>query len=96
MEIQREFPKAQATVKHSLNTGISDFESLKSETSVEDQESVLMGQVCITETSLIPEEWSPDERNNDWSLDEWNDEGSCVGSVAQPQAHFQLKAQRGV
>ena len=38
-----------------------------------------MGQVCITETSLIHEEWSPDERNNDWSVDEWIDEGSCVG-----------------
>ena len=38
-----------------------------------------MGQVCITETSLIHEEWGPDEMNNDWSLDEWNDEGSCVG-----------------
>ena len=32
-----------------------------------------MGQLCITETSLIHEEWSPDE--NDCSLDE----GSCVG-----------------
>ena len=29
-----------------------------------------MGQVCITETSWIHEEWSPDE---------WNDDGSCVG-----------------
>ena len=38
-----------------------------------------MGQVCITETSLIHDELSPDERNNDWSLDEWNDEGGCVG-----------------
>ena len=29
-----------------------------------------MGQVCISETSLIHEEWSsPDERNNDLSLD---------------------------
>ena len=62
-----------------------------------------MGQVCITETSLIHEEWSPDERNNDWSLDKWNDEGSFVldgmnttnGCVAQPQAHFYLKAQKG-
>ena len=62
-----------------LKTGISDHENLKSETSWENQESVQMGQVCITETSLIHEEWSPDDRNNDWSLNEWNEEGSCVG-----------------
>ena len=29
-----------------------------------------MGQVCITETSLIDKEWSPDEMNGAWSLDE--------------------------
>ena len=36
-----------------------------------------MEQVCLTDTSLIHKEWSPDERT-DWSLDEWNDERSCV------------------
>ena len=53
-----------------LKTGISDLENLKSETSTENQESVQMGQVCTTETSWIHEEWSPDE---------WNEDGSCVG-----------------
>ena len=62
-----------------LKTGISDLEKLKSETRPEIQESVQMGQVCVAETSLIHEDWSPDERNYHWSLDEWNDEGSCVG-----------------
>ena len=45
-----------------LKTVISDLENLKSETSPENQESVQMGQVCVTETSLIHEEWSPDEK----------------------------------
>ena len=62
-----------------LKTGISDLENLKSEASPKNQESVQMGQVCITVMSLIHEEWNPDERNNDWSLDERNDEWSCVG-----------------
>ena len=43
---------------------------MKSETSSENQESIQMGQVCITETSLIHKEWSPDEWNDGWSLDE--------------------------
>ena len=62
-----------------LKTGISSLENLESETSSENQESVQMGQVCITETSLIHKEWSLDERHDDWSLDEWNDDWSCVG-----------------
>ena len=53
-----------------LKTCISSLENLKSETSLENQESVQMGQVRITETSLIQKEWSHDERNNDWSLDQ--------------------------
>ena len=53
-----------------LKTGVSDLENFKSETNLENLESVQMGQVCITETSWIHEEWSPDE---------WNDDGSCVG-----------------
>ena len=64
-------PKAHAKVKPRKRVS----QVLETET----QESVQMGQVCITETSLIHEEWSPDERNNDWSLDVWNDEGRCVG-----------------
>ena len=60
-------------------TGVSDVESLKPETSVEDQESVQIGQVCITETSLIHKEWSLDERSDDWSLDERNNDKSYVG-----------------
>ena len=39
-----------------LKTDISDLENLKSETSWENQESVLLGQVCITETSMIHEQ----------------------------------------
>ena len=77
-KVRSKFPKGSGNGK-TLKKGISDIENLKSETSMENQESVQMGQVCITETLLIYEEWSPDERNNDWSLDEWNDEGSCVG-----------------
>ena len=65
-KVRSKFPKAQATRK-TLTTGISDLENLKSEASPKNQESVQMGQVCITETSLIHEEWSLDERNNDWS-----------------------------
>ena len=53
-----------------LKTGISDLENLKSETRPENQESVQMRQVRITETSWIHE---------DRSLDEWNDDGVCVG-----------------
>ena len=37
-----------------------------------------MGQVCITETSLIHKECCPHERNDGWGLDEWNDDWSCV------------------
>ena len=37
-------------------TGISDLENLRAETSSENQESVQMGQVCVTETSLIHKE----------------------------------------
>ena len=62
-----------------LKTGISDLENLKPETILENQESVYMGQVCITETSWIHEEWNPDEWNDDGSLDEWNDDWSGVG-----------------
>ena len=62
-----------------LKTGISDLENWKSETSPANLESVQMGQVCITETSLIHEERTPDERNNDLSLDDWNNDKSCVG-----------------
>ena len=46
-----------------LLTGISHIENLKSESSPENQESVQMGQVVSLRRSL----------------DEWNDEGSCVG-----------------
>ena len=35
--------------------------------------------MCITETSLIHKEWSPDERSDDWSLDEGNNDKSHVG-----------------
>ena len=54
-----------------LKTGISDLENSKSETSVENKESVQMGQVCITKTLLIHKEWSHDD---------WNDDEICVGS----------------
>ena len=48
-KVRSKFPKAQATRK-TLKTGISDLENLESETSPENQESVQMRQVCITET----------------------------------------------
>ena len=51
-------------------TGISGLENLKSETSLETQESVYMGQLCTTETSWFHDEWSPNEWNDGWSVDE--------------------------
>ena len=33
-----------------------------------------MGQVCITETSWIHEEWSADEWNDDWSCVGWHED----------------------
>ena len=33
-----------------------------------------MGQVCITETSWIHEEWSLDEWNDDLSCDGWHED----------------------
>ena len=61
-----------------------------------------MGQVCITETSLIHEEWSLDERNKDWIWMNGMMKGVVLGGmktangcVAQPQAHFHWKAQKG-
>ena len=35
-----------------------------------------MGQVHTTDTSWIHDEWSPDEWNERWRLDDWM---SCVG-----------------
>ena len=46
------FPKGSVNGK-TLKTGISSLENLKSETSSENLESAQMGQVCITEMSLI-------------------------------------------
>ena len=50
-----------------LKTGLSDHENMKSDTSSGTQESVWMGQVCITGTSWIHEKWSPDQWNDGWS-----------------------------
>ena len=38
-----------------------------------------MGQVYTTDTSWTHDEWSPHEWNDSWSLDERNDDLSCVG-----------------
>ena len=40
-----------------------------------------MGQVCITETSLIHEEWILDERSNDWSLDKGTIKGVVLNGM---------------
>ena len=37
-----------------------------------------MRRVCATDTSLIHDEWSPDEWNDGWSLDESNDRSSVA------------------
>ena len=72
------FPKGSGYGK-TLKTDVSSLEHLKPRKSWVNQESVQMGQVCITETSLMHEEWSPDERNDDWSFDDSTDEESSVG-----------------
>ena len=60
-------------------TGISGLENLKSETSLETQDSAKKGHVCATDTSWIHDERSHEEWNDGWSLDERNDDWSSVG-----------------
>ena len=38
-----------------------------------------MGQVDTADTSWIHEDWSPDEKNDGRSSDEWNDDRNFVG-----------------
>ena len=40
-----------------------------------------MGQVCITETSWIHEEWSADEWNDDWSCVGWHEDCERTASL---------------
>ena len=72
----------------SSKTDVSGHENFKSETSAETQESVQMGQACTTDTSWTRDEWSLDEWNDGWSLDERMMTGVALDGIKIVNTHM--------